>query len=143
MAHLAGLGARHLPSHCLPLHCRPAERPGERIYFRFNDVAAGQQQLLALNAEVSFQMAPDPYDNADRASKLQVMTKQFDPSRLKMQGGETSPCSLYLACLLCSAASRGREHLTHWPEVCVAGVTAALGAGWRTCPARAYRAQCN
>ncbi len=56
-------------------------------------MAAGQQQLLALNAEVSFQMAPDPYDNADRASKLQVLMKQFDPSRLKMQGGEKGPCS--------------------------------------------------
>ena len=55
-------------------------------------MAAGQQQLLALNAEVSFQMAPDPYDNADRASKLQVMSKQFDPSRLKMQGGDHEFC---------------------------------------------------
>ena len=101
MANLVGLKAHHVLKDRLPLHCRPAERPGERIYFRFNDVAAGQQQLLALNAEVSFQMAPDPYDNADRASKLQVMTKQFDPSRLKMQGGEkglAATSGLLVAC---------------------------------------------
>ena len=59
-----------------PLLCRPATRPNERIYFRLSDVLGAASQAIALNAEVSYVMVPDPRGNQDRAANVQVLSDE-------------------------------------------------------------------
>ena len=66
---------------------RPAARASDRIYFRLGDVVGPQGQQVALNAEVSFVMVPDPRGNQDRAANVQILNAPFAADQLNMLPG--------------------------------------------------------
>ena len=74
--------------------CRPAVRPNERIYFRLSDVLSGAVQPIALNAEVSYIMVPDPRGNQDRAANVQVLGDEAAGDQFTTLSGHSPLCWL-------------------------------------------------
>lgn len=72
----------------LLLHCRPAIRQQDRIYFRLADTVEGQTQQVGLNSEVSFVMVPDPGGRQDRAAHVQVLSFPTGTDHLSVLPGE-------------------------------------------------------